>query len=164
MDAVLGVTAMDTRVITVSVDDPEMLGLETAVAVMVVVPVLTGVASPAASTVATLVLELDQVTGMEAVVLSEYVAVAVKVWFADKRIVSGSGVTAMDTSVTTVSEAALDMEGFDTAAAVMVVVPMPTGVAVPALFTVATAGFELVQVTDSVPVVLSEYVIVAVKA
>jgi hypothetical protein len=59
------------KALTVRVADPEMDVLETAVAVMVVVPVATGVAVPEALTVATLVFELDQVTVSVPVELSE---------------------------------------------------------------------------------------------
>jgi hypothetical protein len=159
---------MDTSVAAVMVRDvvPEMLP---DIAVTVVEPTATAVASPLDPIIATLVLEELQVTApvKSCVVSSEYVPVAVNCWVVLLEIAGSGGVISMDTSVAVVMVRDVVPEILPDVA-VIVVEPAATAVASPlypaALLMVAAPPDEL-QVTASVTscVVPSKYVPVAVN-
>ena len=114
-----------------------------AVAVIVAVPALTPVTTPLELTVATDVLELDQVTALSAALLG--VTVAVKVVVAPTLMLavvlfSVMPLTRMGVTVTA------QVADFPPAVAVIVAVPTPFAVTVP-LDTVATEVLELLHVT-----------------
>jgi len=96
IDGLAGVTAMLCRVADVTVSTVEPL-IRPDVALIVVVPAATPVASPPKLIVAVAVVPEAQVTEpvMTAVVASEYVPVAVNCWFAPAAMEGLAGVTAM---------------------------------------------------------------------
>ena len=132
-------------VITVRVVLPVILP---EVAVMLVVPGPIAVTRPLLLTVATAGVDEVQVTwGVRSwVVESENVPVAVNCWVVCRRILESVGVTAMEDSVADVTVRVVLPEILPEVA-VTVVVPAATAVARPALLTVATDGFDEVQVT-----------------
>jgi hypothetical protein len=156
---------MEDRVadFTVRVVLPERLP---EVAVMVVVPVVTGVARPLALTVATAGFDELQVTWevRSWVVESENVPVAVNCWVACRIMLVSVGVTAIEDRVAEVTVRVVVPEILPEVA-VMVVVPAATAVASPPLLAVATPGFDEFQATWEVIswVDVSEYVPVAVN-
>jgi hypothetical protein len=162
MDGAGGVIASEVRRAAVTVkavlaESPD----PGSVAEMVVVPSPTVEASPRAApvvdTVATLKTDVDQFTlaVMSCVVASVYVPIAVNCWLVPSGTDAWSGVTAIETScaeltVTTVL-AAIPVAGSE---ALIVAVPGATPFTSPldgaAVETVATAGREVVQVTEEV--------------
>ena len=108
-DGFTGVTAIDTSVaaVTVSVVDPLTLPL---VALIVVVPAFSALASPVALTVAVVVLEDAHVAVVVrfCVVPSLYVPVAVNCCVPPAATDGFTGVTAIDTSVAAVTVSVVD--------------------------------------------------------
>jgi hypothetical protein len=145
------VTAVTLRV-TVSVAEP---WTPVRIAVTVVDPAATPVATPAAFTVATAGLEVVQLTApvTSAVVLSLYVAVARNCCVALAAMLGAAGVTAMEvrvfvtTGACTVSDAAPEMPLM---VAVMVAVPAEIAEARPAGVIPATAVSDDFHVADVV--------------
>jgi hypothetical protein len=121
------------------------------VAVMVVVPAVTAVASPLLSTVATAVLEELQVTEMVTswVVPSEKVPVAVNCWVVPPGTLGLAGVTAMEDKVAEVTIRVVPPET-SPEVAVMIVVPAVRPLAKPVRLTVATAVLDDPQVARAV--------------
>ena len=178
MPELADVTRMEYRVAEVTVREapPEVLP---EVAAMVVVPAATAVARPLLLTVATDGFEELQVTCAvtSKLVPSEYVPVAVNCWMTPIGMLELAEITRMEDRVAedTVREVpperlpkvVLPMIMPEVAVRVtaMVVVPAATAVARPLLLTVATDGFEELQVTCAVTswLVPSEYAPVAVN-
>ncbi|MEO8169481.1 MAG: hypothetical protein ABI575_01295 [Oxalobacteraceae bacterium] len=168
IDAVAGVTAMDTKVSAVTVKVPEP-DLPPKSAVMTEVPLATPVAAPdVLFTVATLVLPEIQLE--DAVTLrvdpSLNVAVAANGWMPSIGIDAVAGVTEMDTNVGAVTVKVPELD-LPPKTAVMTEVPLVTPAAKPeVLITDATLGVPEVQLEDAVTslVVPSLYVAVAVNA
>lgn len=121
------------------------------VAVMVVVPAVTAVASPLLSTVATAVLEELQVTKMATswVVPSEKVPVAVNCWVVPPGTLGLAGVTTMEDKVAEVTIRVVPPET-SPEVAVMIVVPAVRPLAKPVTLTVATAVSDDLQVARAV--------------
>jgi hypothetical protein len=163
MIGLAGVTAMEDRVaeFTVRVVLAEILP---EVAVMVVVPIETAMARPVLSTVATDGFDELQVTCVVWLVPSEYVPVAVNRWGTPAGMLGLGGVTARDNRVAEFTVRVVLAEILPEVA-VMVVVPTETAMARPVLSTVATDGFDELQVTCVVMSLLVplEYVPVAVN-
>ena len=159
------VIRMEDRVAEVTVREapPEVLP---EVAEMVVVPAATAVARPLLLTVATDGFEELQVTCAvtSKLVPSEYAPVAVSCWVTPIGMLELADVTRMEDRVAevTVREAP---PGIPPEVAEMVVVPAATAVARPLLLTVATDGFDELQVTCAVTswLVPSEYAPVAIS-
>jgi hypothetical protein len=144
MAAGFGVTATKERVgVTVRV---AVLWTPLRVAVTVVEPAATAVATPDALIVATVGFELVQVAVVVTfpVVPSLYVAVAANCWVAPTAMLAVAGVTAIEVTVATeagtVRVAALLL--MPLTVAVTVVDPVVSAVASPAALMVATAWFE----------------------
>src|SRR6202030_802743 len=141
-DGFAGVTAMDTSVaaVTVSVVLPVM-PLEAAW--MVVVPIVTAVAKPAALIVATVTAEELHVAVLVrfCVVPSLKVPVAVNCCVPPFGTDEFAGVTAKDTSVAAVTVSVV-LPVMPVEAAWMVVIPVPPAVAKPAALIVATVTDE----------------------
>jgi hypothetical protein len=166
-----GVIAMDTNVagVTVSVVEPAMLPR---VAVIVVAPVATDVASPwepaSLLIVAAFVFEEFHMTDAvrSCVVWSEKVPVAVNCRLVPFATFGFVGVTATDTNIAGVTVSVVEPEMLPEVA-VIEVEPVATAVASPwepaALLIVAALAFEELQMTEAVRscVVLSEKVPVA---
>ena len=150
IDAVAGVTAIDCNVfVTVNTAAGEVT--EPRLAVMLLEPAATPVASPAALIVATEVVPDVQVTElvMLALLPSLYVPVAVNCCVAPALIEAAAGVTAIDCNVfVTVNTAAGDVT--EPSVAVMLLEPALTPVARPAALIVATEVVPDVQVTELV--------------
>ena len=165
--AVAGVTAIEdnvTAAVTVRVAVPWILP---EVALMVEVPVALAVARPLLlAIVAVVVLDELQVTCvvMSRVVPSEYVPEAVNCWVAPTALLAVAGVTAIEFRVVAVT-VRVAVPDIPPKAAVMVVVPAATAVAMPLLLIVATPVLDEFQVTCAVisRLVPSEYVQVAVS-
>ena len=142
-----GVTEMKDRVaeVTVRVVLPEIVP---EVAVIEAVPAATAVARPLLLTVTTDVFEEVQVTCVviSRLMPSEYVPVAVNCWVTPTGILGLTGVTDTEDRVAEVTVRVLFPE-INPEAAVMVVVPAATVVTRPLLLTVATDGFDEVQMT-----------------
>ena len=142
-----GVTEMKDRVaeVTVRVVLPEIVP---EVAVIEAVPAATAVARPLLLTVTTDVFEEVQVTCavISRLMPSEYVPVAVNCWVTPTGILGLTGVTDTEDRVAEVTVRVLFPE-INPEAAVMVVVPAATVVTRPLLLTVATDGFDEVQMT-----------------
>jgi hypothetical protein len=159
----LGVTDIKTRgtEVTVRFVLAEILP---EVAITVVEPAETAVTKPVALTVATDVSDKLQVTCVVIswLVVSEYVPVAVNCWVVPTSMIRSAGVTAMEDRVAEFTVRVVLAEILPEVA-VMVVVPIETAMARPVLSTVATDGFDELQVTCVVWVVPSEYVPVAVN-
>ena len=142
-----GVTAMESRTAAVTVKVASSL-IAPRVAVMVVEPTVLLVARPPVAIVATVVLELLQVTsavrsGVEA---SEKVPVAVNCCILPAATEGVAGVTCIDCSVVAVTVSVV-LPLIAPEVAVMIVVPASKVVARPVLSIVAFAGVPLVQVT-----------------
>jgi hypothetical protein len=150
IDKVAGVTAMETKVggVTVRVVEPEMFP---EVAVIVVAPAATAVASPAVLIVAAAgVLEFHVALEVRfSVVPLLSVPVAVNCRVSPVASEELAGVTAMDTKVAAVAVSPVDPWMLPEVA-VMVVVPGATAVASPAALIVAAAGVLEAHVTLAV--------------
>jgi hypothetical protein len=158
-----GVTEIDSRIGTTTVKLVEPL-IPSRVAVIVVVPTATGVASPNVSMLATAVSELVQFTSVviSVVLSSVYVPIAVNCRVSSTPTVALSGVTEMDSRIGIIAVKLVEPL-MPSRVAVIVVVPTATGVASPNVSMPATVGSELSQVTSPVisAVLPSEYVPVA---
>ncbi len=115
------------------------------------VPVPAVVASPAALIVATVVVNELQVTELVRfwVLVSLNVPVAVNCWVVPLGIEGLTGVTAMDTSVATVTVSVVEPVTLPEVAW-MVALPVPAAVASPAVLLLATVALSEVQVTELV--------------
>src|SRR6266478_1851567 len=150
IEGLAGVTAMDTSVATVTVSVVEPVTLPE-VAWMVALPVPAAVASPAVLLLATVALSEVQVTELVrfCVLVSLNVPVAVNCWVVPLGIEGLAGVTAMDTSVATVTVSVVEPVTLPEVAW-MVALPVPAAVASPAVLLLATVALSEVQVTELV--------------
>jgi hypothetical protein len=149
MEAVVGVTAIDTSVagVTVSVT-PEEVTVPCA-AVIVVVPAATPVAMPEALIVAAAVLEDAHVTLplRSCVVWLLNVPVAVYAWVIPAAIEAVVGVTAIETSTADVTVRVAPGEVTPLCVAAIVVVPAAIPVAIPEALMIAAEVFVELQAT-----------------
>jgi len=150
IEGLAGVTAMDTSVATVTVSVVEPVTLPE-VAWMVALPVPAAVASPAVLLLATVVLSEVQVTELVrfCVLVSLNVPVAVNCCVVPLGIEGLTGVTAMDTSVATVTVSVVEPVTLPEVAW-MVALPVPAAEASPAVLLLATVALSEVQVTELV--------------
>lgn len=152
IDAVAGVTVIDTRTAGVTVKVTPREVTPPCDAVIVVVPATTPVATPFALIVAIGVLEEFQVTLLVkfCVVWLLNVPVAVYACVVPAAIDAVVGVTAIDTSTAGVTVSVTPGEVMLPCAAVIVVAPAATAVASPAALIVAVGTLEDVHVTVDV--------------
>ena len=146
---VMGSTLIRGPPVTVKAVEPEM---PPDVAVIVVVPAATDVASPVVAIVATPTFdELQTADAVKfCVVLSDKVPVALNCWVVPWAILGFAGVTAMESSVKDVTVRVVDAGLAPDIVAVIVVVPTARGVARPAAEICATLPLDDVQATNAV--------------
>jgi hypothetical protein len=149
MDAVVGVTEIETNVagVTVSVTPGEVIA--PCVAVIVVVPAATPVAMPEELIVAAGVLDEFHVTLFVrfCVVWLLNVPVAVKDWVFPAAMDATVGVTEIETNVAGVTVSVAPGEVIAPCVAVIVAMPAATPVAMPEELIVAVAMLDEFQVT-----------------
>jgi hypothetical protein len=167
IDGFAGVTAIETKVAAVTVNVSAGLVTPERAAVICDVPMAMPLAKPVLAIVATVVVPDTHVAWLvrSCVLLSEYVPVALNCFVVPFAIVGLPGVTAIDTNVAAVTVNVSPGLVTPLSAAVICDVPVPTPVASPALFKVATVVVTEFHVTLAVRfcVLLSVYVPVAVN-
>jgi len=151
-----GATVMDSSSAGVIVKVALFEVIPMRLAVIVVVPAATDVATPLEPDVllmvATSVSEDFQVTNdvKSCAVLSVNVPVAVNGWVFPRAMLGFTGDTAIDTSTAGVTVSVADDDGTESNIAVMVVEPTSTAVASPVLLIVAVVILDELQIADVV--------------